>query len=338
MHDLKETELSETAFSVLPSPHYIVLQASEEKDQISSVDKVVLFQDKIYVADKFLKKLMVYDLTGRLQKSIGEKGHGPGEYIDIADFSVDPQGNVYILDNQALALLKYDSIGNYKESQKLAFRTDAFQCLSNGNFLFSLSSLNKEDYKNDQLLLTNKDLKSIKKLQKYNSPTDENFRLSGFGFHKTAKGIFYHKPIDDRVYCIDEDGNLTDVFYFDFGERSVPDADKKNVENKIENKFTNYTTLTYFTIVGKNHIYLSLFDRGNYKQAVVDTKQNIIYTKSDETIDQYGHFIACSDIYLISYIPNIFEGNIPESFPLELISALKQGNHILGLYNIEKDL
>lgn len=338
MDKLTEKNLSETGFEVVGRPRYIALQPTVEKDQISSVDKVLLFGNKIYVADKFLKKLTVYDSTGRLQQHIEKKGHGPGEYVDISDFSIDPRGNIYVLDNQTLSLLKYDSAGIHLQTVKMPFRSDAFQCLSHGKFIFSLPALGKENRPADQLLLTGNNLKTEKVLLQYDSPTDENFRLSGFGFQKTTQGIFYHKPIDDHVYVLDESGNLTHVYYFDFGKRRVPESDKQNVESKVENRFGNYTTLTFFTIVGKKYIYLSLFDRGEYKQALVDLRKNIFYTKSDETVDPYGHFIAYCDSTLIGYIPNVFEGNIPADYPPDLKTILKQGNPVLCLYSIGENL
>lgn len=338
MQQLTEKEWTVSEPAVLKYPRYIALQTSSEEDEISMVDKVIISGDKIYVADKMMKKLVVFDSNGIAIAKIGEKGHGPGEYIDISDFSLDEAGNLFLLDNRALNLLKYAPTGELVESRKLPFQTDAFQCLPEGKFLFSLPAVSKGENAGCHLLLMDRHLNKEKEICRYESFTDENFRLSGFGFNETDKGIFYHKPIDDHIYQFDKAGNLIQVFHFDFGNKRVPESAKKEVENKIENEYMHYTTLTYFTIVGEKQIYLSLFDQGEYKQAIIDRPSRTIYKKSDESLDLYGHLTGASHSYLIAYIPNIFEGNIPDTYPKELQKALQKGNHILCLYDIKENL
>ncbi len=46
-------------------------------------------KNNIYISDKNVCKIKVYDQNGKYIKSIGQKGQGPGEMQDITCFTVD---------------------------------------------------------------------------------------------------------------------------------------------------------------------------------------------------------------------------------------------------------
>ena len=331
----QECELECTDFNILTPVKYIVLHSENEATEIVYTDKIEVFDNKIYIADKMSSRLVVFDSTGKAIGCVGHKGHGPGEYINIADFSIDCDGNVYVLDYNSLSLLKYNSQYDFISSQKLPFYAEVLQCLSDNKFAFGLTANNSGKYPHDHVIVTNKDLEKEKTIARYENDTDDNFHLSGFGFTKTKEGVFYHKPIDEHVYLLDDSGNLKDVFLFDFRSKRVPDAFRKNIEDKLE-LFANYTALTFFTLVYDNYIYGSLFDKGVYKQFVLDRNTHKVYQKTDESIDKYGHWFGTCGGYLVSVFPPIFEkNNYPLDFPDDLKNALAEEKIVLCFYSIK---
>jgi len=62
---------------------------------------VFVFTDKsdnIYVADRMAMNIRVYDSTGIYKRTIGKRGRGPGEFLDINAMLIDSQNNIIIAD------------------------------------------------------------------------------------------------------------------------------------------------------------------------------------------------------------------------------------------------
>ncbi|MDX9697590.1 MAG: 6-bladed beta-propeller [Bacteroidales bacterium] len=85
---------------------------------ISNIVKVLFYEDKIYLQDKF-QKLLMFNANGRFLSSIGKKGRGPGEFLELRDFDIDNDGNIYILD--FLKIHKYSGDGTFLTSFKYHF-------------------------------------------------------------------------------------------------------------------------------------------------------------------------------------------------------------------------
>lgn len=94
---LPGTELH--ASDLFKSVHSIILETKPECI-IGSVDDILVFDKEFYLLDKKGKSLFVFDMNGKYIRRIGKFGHGPGEYLHIFDFTIDPLNReIYILDN-----------------------------------------------------------------------------------------------------------------------------------------------------------------------------------------------------------------------------------------------
>ena len=67
---------------------------------IGIVDDFQVFDGHIYLLDsKKAKSLFVFDMEGRFIGKIGSLGRGPGEYLEIRDFTIDTENsNIFICD------------------------------------------------------------------------------------------------------------------------------------------------------------------------------------------------------------------------------------------------
>ena len=58
------------------------------------ISSLVVKNDKYYIAAG--DKIHQYDATGNYLNSVGEKGRGPGEYVDLLNMIVEENGNISV--------------------------------------------------------------------------------------------------------------------------------------------------------------------------------------------------------------------------------------------------
>lgn len=85
---------------------------------ISSISKTMINGDCIYIQNRS-DNLFVFTKTGRFIREIGEKGKGPGEFMELRDFDIDDKGNIYILD--FLNIKKYSTAGRFLEKYQFDY-------------------------------------------------------------------------------------------------------------------------------------------------------------------------------------------------------------------------
>ena len=82
-----------------------------------SFKKVKLFEDKVIILDEF-NRLFIYLTNGQYLFSITNVGRGPGEHLNIGDFTIQ-NGILFILDN-GLKILKYNLQGEFLDELSLS--------------------------------------------------------------------------------------------------------------------------------------------------------------------------------------------------------------------------
>ena len=97
------------------SAHTIILETKPECI-VGNVDDILVFEREFYLLDKKGKSLFVFDMNGKFIRRIGKLGRGPGEYLYIFDFTIDPLNReIYVLDNGE-KIHKYTVEGTYIKS------------------------------------------------------------------------------------------------------------------------------------------------------------------------------------------------------------------------------
>lgn len=77
-----------------------VIKLETASDCLLRADGNAFFtEDRIFISDKTLKKVFMFDWNGKYLKSFGVVGRGPGEYIDLGDYFVKGD-SLYIQDKQ----------------------------------------------------------------------------------------------------------------------------------------------------------------------------------------------------------------------------------------------
>ena len=92
---------------------------------------------EIIVAEYRPARLRMYGANGRLIRTIGGVGSGPGEYRQISGLKILPDGSIAIWDAQSGRITVYDNAGQYRTSHSFHtgfFTSDMFQVDREGNF------------------------------------------------------------------------------------------------------------------------------------------------------------------------------------------------------------
>ena len=71
---------------------------------------------------------------------IGSRGQGPMEYINLADFDMDSEGNIYVIDGTLDKLLVFDNSLKVVSEFKLSFEADVLYAINRDSILYGLSS------------------------------------------------------------------------------------------------------------------------------------------------------------------------------------------------------
>lgn len=79
--------------NVVDTTLLIALAEDVENDLVlGQLDKIIILNDTIYIADTYLKRLLMYDMQGNILGKIGNLGGGPGEFASLSDFCVKKMG------------------------------------------------------------------------------------------------------------------------------------------------------------------------------------------------------------------------------------------------------
>ena len=79
----------------------IGVESGADEYMLGSVGGVFVDDTYIYVVDRQLPKIRVYDLEGTHVRDLGREGQGPGEYTSPSLITGDGQGRVFVLDSRA---------------------------------------------------------------------------------------------------------------------------------------------------------------------------------------------------------------------------------------------
>lgn len=203
---------------------------TNENCLIGKIHQIEMYKDKFYIADKTTAKgLYVFNKDGSFERKIGQLGKGPGEYLDITSFSINPEkSQINIYDRRKKVLNIYDLNGNYIETVK-----------------FSKKRMIGDAIKlNDDIYIDYLDFKSSPVdywLEKRNDDGITNyFPTESFGnnyqqllvlkspFIRVNNGYKYTKMFFDEIYSIQDDSIKLDLKLLNVNKPSSDEMDRIN--------------------------------------------------------------------------------------------------------------
>ena len=327
---MESLEYGDFPGGVFSAMDFVVLDTEEGKC-FSQIEKAVYRGGNLYIMDWVFRKIFTFDADGHAVAVLSKKGNGPGEYLQISDFDVAENGNIWVLDGQKKQLLEYGADG-VLSSRKPGYDIDNLHCLVNNQFLFRLASWDSSEYAGKELLIADAELNVQNAFVDYGEFVDENFQLPAIGMADDGTDIFYHQPIDDYVYRINLEGGIDSVYYFNFGSRTVPDDARKDIERYLDD-FSGYTALAKASCVMPDFVIGGLFDSSALKDFILDRHTGRVYIQNDA----YNCFALVGvsggkAIYWV--VPGCEE--LPADFPAQYKADYEAGHEILALLDLDK--
>jgi len=185
---------------ILHNEKYIPLETND-KSIIGHINKIQIYDSIIYVLDSyFSKKLLAFDMNGKYLHSISQKGHGPGEYVDIMDFVIS-DNKIYILDNRT-SIIEFDINGTFLQEKKLDIWCDFILKTTIDSWALITITDKTPDNKYN-VYVTDKNYKIKKGLIE---SVYSEFHIKPFQQLCTYKDTnYFYLPLENVVYSINND-------------------------------------------------------------------------------------------------------------------------------------
>ena len=332
----KRIETNSIPESILKNESYVKLDGSFDDIQFQSMDILKIADNRIFVLDVMLRKLVAFDFNGKGLGKVGSRGQGPEEYLRIHDFCVNNTGNIYLMDGTSgnRKLFAFNKDFKLVSVQPLPFSVNYVHQLDNEKFLFALNSWNDDENASTQILLTNDKLETEKSYLQFDEYVDDNFVIGSGTFTGFGDRILYHRTIDNFVYEFSDEGKPLKTYFFDFGSRDVPNNARKNIEEHWD-EFERYSCISNIVLINNKYIAGVLFDERKSKPFIVDRLENCLYIINRQE-KGFRDMLWCYENNLISCLyPGMYADIQSSDLPQDVQDHLANEDFVLCLYELK---
>ncbi len=196
---------------------------------LQSVGKLVMEDSVIFVSD--FDNLYSFDLSGKFLMKYGGKGNAENEYINLATFMLDPEGNVVIVDSYSGKLLTFSRDGGYIGCDRLD--PELLRYVHDGAFTGSDTVFFSNYLYNDShIAYTTVDLKARRKVGEVRCALATANTMVPVGRHpfSLAEGksaVEYILPFATEIYSTDG----APVYDIQTAQRVIPEADLSEISD-----------------------------------------------------------------------------------------------------------
>lgn len=176
----------------------VVLLETKPECVVQNIRSLEIYKEDIYILDDRANKLYVFDGNGKFKRTISSPGRGHGEYMKLADFSIDRTKDIiYLLDEATDEILKF-SLDDYKFLSSIkavqdGYLTYCMQEIDGKIYLNRSSVLEKEKYELREI-----DERNGKQMGKFLKSDDYN---NGWNFPLSLEhSNFYSKNSQSPKY------------------------------------------------------------------------------------------------------------------------------------------
>lgn len=187
--------------------YFVAIEAHPDA-LFKQADKLIIKNGKIFIYDFFKQnQVFVFDMSGNFLYQVGTRGAGPGEHIQMRNFTVD-DSCIYVIDNSIRKILLHDiSNGTYISEIKLPFVAHDMEIAGNGDFVFAQQKIEGETQPKEHaynLFVTDRNMKI--KLSLFPFKENDCGVWSQLCYLKsTDKHIVFHTMVADSVVLLDRD-------------------------------------------------------------------------------------------------------------------------------------
>ena len=333
----KRIETDNIPERIIKNASFVKLDYSSEDILFREIDILKIVDNRIFILDIRLRKLVVFDSTGTGLGKVGNQGQGPEEYLRIHDFCVSDEGDIYLRDGTRnnVKLYSFDKDFRFVSAKPLPFSVNHVHKLVNDKFIFALHSWNKGNNASTQIVITDEEFNTEKSFLQFDENIDENMVIGTSTFASSADRILYHKSINNFVYEFSNEGEPLKTYFFDFGNKDVPNNDRKDIEGNWEN-FKLYSCIRNIALINDKYIAGTLFDERIPKPFIVDRIENCIYIfYNEEKGVQNGMLWCYENSFILPIHSGMYEDIQSTNLPHDVKEHLENEGVTLCLYELK---
>ncbi|WP_106831899.1 6-bladed beta-propeller [Parabacteroides pacaensis] len=281
-----QLDITTHADSIFSTLTFVPLETTDECI-ISFVMNLKIIDSLIYINDG-LKRLLVFDSNGKFKYQIGSKGNGPGEYLEMRDYIIY-KDRIEILDFKKI--LTYSLTGEYIKTKHFDFldqnqycNADYFTPAPTGGYYFWGGTSGIKDFRTKN-----------KKYLMYHISDDMKIKKGEFLITHGSGSCFYRYSHykdwilidpsygDYNIYQIDNQGEISSRYYFDFGKNAykgeIPIPDKSKAP-QINEELNSYVLEMNNFLETQNWIHIDFAYKQKAYSAFYSKKKDKVYLLS----------------------------------------------------------
>jgi hypothetical protein len=276
-----------SVFDIFHKIEIIPLETTDES-LIRNIDKLIYYNNNFYILDYSAYKILVFDNRGNYLFKIDNRGQGPDQYIHIADFDIDRNGNKLTLISAVDAKLhEYDLNGRFLRQYTLPDIPGAYgeiKCTNTDTIAFWTY-----DYKNRLKFYSKKENRIFKE----SFPEEDNIFTKSPAFPEN-KYNYLTRAIDNRILKFSPVDDMVTVYTWDFGDLNIDykslnyqKEGRSDILRELFKKMYASEIVNYlFRITGENtdYLYTQVVRKNKYVNIFHDKKkqQAVVFEKTTE--------------------------------------------------------
>lgn len=220
LNQLTDVDTITIHYSSIVEKIEIIALENQEGALMGNINKMQISDDTIFILDTMIaKKILVFNMDGKHIQQIGKFGRGPGEYLQIMDFTVNEKDKQIVVLDVGNKIHTY-SIHTGEYLRTLNFENDnigvyAIQ-YANDKLYAAIRNFNKDNQSCMLLEMdyhTGEQTKQLINESANNKAFNTNFNLNNSPFIQSAvdKPVF-NRPFMDTVFAVRNEGVFFSIY------------------------------------------------------------------------------------------------------------------------------
>jgi hypothetical protein len=294
---------------------------------LRSIYKLCVMDELLIIMDINPVSILVFNRDGKFQHRIGNRGQGPGEYIDIADFCIDTVSKtIYLSDFYAKKIHQYDLYsGKYLKSIRLSTAITNWYIYCHENELY-ISGKDFSNKSEEGFLLHKIDINTGKSSNAWFDFRDYNKGLNNIQYpflHTNHNDIKFATNLMDTVMSISGNKIMPFLTFTDKYKTTKDDVKNMDITNYMHNEslFTSLNKISALTNYFEcpDFLFLTLYTGANGRVILYDPEtkhakrfgafnDDLVYSNQKRTMpifvaaDQKGLYVYVHTIFINDFI------------------------------------
>ncbi len=242
----------------------LTLHSVFKNENILIPSKIVISDNDLYILDRGDHTIKVFSKTSELQRKIGKKGEGPGEFLNPTDILVT-QDSLFVLDKFKVDFFSKQD-GKLQSSKKFMPASPNKFC-ADGQTLFLTSLSAGKDSKVIHKLLNEKDKNELSTVTSFRESAQVTNGMldiyKNFGSITMWQGQIYYAPmISNTVYAYTTDGRESGMASIPITPVDLKEVKLKQTSKGFQVNLDKGVLVDLFT--GEEGLYLLVYDNDGH--------------------------------------------------------------------------